>query len=850
MLVTLSRPFDIVSAATAMHPETDVGVYLKPKVVVNTTLTADAEAGDTTIQVGFGGNYIVPGMLLGIGSELIAVGPTGIGLGGVALAGPLLYDHPAGTPVTTARGFVPGIMVFTKAGAPVGVITKFSITTTPTIMLGSMGSCGFYVSRMNPEARLLKPDRLVAFTFRASAGALWAGAIEVDDSSSSVINVMAPDVFSLLTQCPIVIDEEKPPNPVKANSVYRKIIDATNRQKTRDGEVKWDITNEGVTHLYYGPIGWDDDPFDALGDVAAASFTEFRWRAYIHGTTGFLRLSLVIADEFAYEGGIEIKDGPGGNVATNPRWVRDSAPIRNGLRVSGIAGAIGEYLPEWAQWAAGDVNPEATVYVDPGDYRRRVDRSLNVNFGISPAVLKGIADQILEELWAMYRHYLCAVHDRWGRINHEGWSYEGPPSDAEPFLHTLLGWRTRRRLTQIGSTPVSVVMVSNPEKQVLGVTYDRIKAIYRERRYWASEQEGNLYIPKMQIHGHALWFGGAEGGVLVDKHMGTFDHSQAIVSANAVTMPYRYDDDNGDGKTSYHLVRRVTALTEDGAVTEGAYFVMAKPKGPTTGGAFVRPTYGDAPYLRIRMIPAPKDMDFDPAFISKMYAPEKGRIRDWDPRRDGIGLWSQRTTIYNNKTTKRRRWNFVPFGVGVEGTTSLSTGISPTTTFIYVNSVYSLPRLRGFMLDGQWHKGWDGRIEVGSDPVAEIMVVRKITGNTLQVYRHQGGTKAIIHEAGTDVRALNVGNSSLFEHLWRNLDFKEGREWATLALKKLSQPFIRASIDVSNRDATWASVRIGSLHPLTLTTEGVDPLTGEFRCIGISPDTSTGRMEVILEWRP
>lgn len=858
---TSQRIFDIETASTQSSGD-DLGAFVTPTNLVSTTLAADAAIGATSIVV-TSSTGITAGMLFQIGDGNVIAVSSVVGTT-VNLSAPLTVAVLTGAVVSTARGFVPGIHVFDKAGIPLGVVTRYTMTTTPSMMIGSIGSAGFYVPRTSPQALMLSPDRLIAFQFRQGSGEMWAGTIEVSESATSVIRVTAPDALSLLTGAPIVI-EEKPSAAVPASTVYNKIVVKTNEQKVRDSEITWSFSDHGATNLFFGSLDWDDDALEAIEDVATRSDTEFRYVASIDPATGRLQLALRASNKFSYASTVPIADGIGGNVASNPRWVRDSAPIRNGIRVTGIASAIGEYLPDWAQWAAGDVSPEAEVLVDPGDKRRRVDRRLSLGFGISPVLLKSIANQILAELWNMYRSFVYAWHDQTGKPYHPGWGYEGPPSNIEPFLHTGLGWRTRSRLVQLVGQPASVVMYSEPEKQVLAVTYDRVTSEYKVRRYWGSEQEGTLYVPRMRLHGYALHFA-SEGGVLTRKRWTAYDHTTGVImSANAVTMPYRYTDDDGVEQTEWYTVRRMTELTEDNQFAvygEGEWFVMQQPRGPTSGvctairdgkevrvecsepdaeDIFTRATVGDPPFMIIDMVPAPHNIDFDSGFITTLYEAERGNIRNWDPRRDGVGVYMNKTSVYNNAPTTRARWHIVPFGVGVDGTTTLVHGVAAADTKLYVDSVFSLPRLGS---------DWDGMAELGADPVMEMVKVISIVGNELTVQRGQQGTTAIIHEASTSLKALNVTESSLFEHLWKNLDWVEGRTWAERVLEKLKQEFVRVSVEVTNRDATWAAIKLGSLHTITLTTEGAELLTGQVRTLGMSPDAMTGRMEVVFEWQP
>lgn len=751
-------------------------------------------------------------------------------------------------------GYVAGVHVFDKAGARIGFLTDFEIADAPSRELSDAGSTRIYVPRNSADAALLQIDRLIAFEL-TTGGEMWAGNIEPVEEGEGKIEANIPDLISLLTGCTVTISQayaEPPP----AWTVYKAVIDAMNEQKALDAELTWEFDGSG-TQLFYGRLEADDEPFNVLQQIADKSHTEFTWRAAV--VNDRLVATLVVRDRIEYTGGADLFEGPGGNVANNPRWTRDPATIVNAISLSGLASSIADYLPEWAQWAVESVVPSVEVSVPTGPYRRRVRRDLPVDFTFSDSLMRGIANQVLAVLWSMFRDYLRAYHDTFGRPFHEGWAYEGPPSDIEPFLHTGLGWRTRRRLVELSSQPASEVMQSDSEAQMLAVTYDRVLAEKRVRRYWFSEADGNLYVPLAEIHGRIRRWD-SQGGVLTEytSQFGTdavhgrtsMDHTNCLVSSYSVTMMHVFRDNSGNEQTDWHTVRRVINLSEDGTLREGLWIEMATPAGPTNTPNFTRPIVGEAPYLRITLIPlsslpdrgitATTSITTDTAYIGKMYPFEEYRIKDWDPRRDGVGLFTVKRTIVNNAPSTQPRWHIVPFGIGTSNSTQLTTGISETETVIYVDSTFSLPLLGST---------WNGYLEISTEPGNEIVLVTNIVGNALTVVRGQRGTAAIIHEGGESVRALDATDTDLFSHLWNNLDWPEGRAYALELLSQLNTPRILIQLRISNEHDEWSTVRIGSIHHLSLTTVGPGGgHEGDVRVVGYAPDLSSGSMELVVEW--
>ena len=226
------------------------------------------------------------------------------------------------------------------------------------------------------------------------------------------------------------------------------------------------------------------------------------------------------------------------------------------------------------------------------------------------------------------------------------------------------------------------------------------------------------------------------------------------------------------------------------------------------------------------------------------------RIKDWDPRRDGVGAELNRPTVYRNAHSTRKRWTIVPWSIPGDARTSLSQGIAPGTTELIVDSIFSLPGTHSLPYD----------VTLGEEPANEDVRVVRIRGSILDVRRARNGTSAIIHEAGTSVEYKLPEEQEPWDGIvvtevssTGRMTFKgvtlwpAGEAWADKLLTRMSQPQRRINMRLVNREDAWATVQLGSRHNINVETEGDGPITGVVRVIGYAPSFADGTMELIVE---
>jgi hypothetical protein len=463
---------------------TRVGVFS-----VNATLADPAAVGAVTVTL-TDVTGVTVGTLLGITDPVTGATEyrtvTGVSGSIVTLAAPLGASYGAGAGSSQAPSFLPGIIICDKAGNVLGSTTDYTVNASRSFSIGAAGSMGFYMPRTSPDVALIKSDYLVAVGNEVGVP-MWAGTITTQDWSGSTGNIHCEDVYSLLTGVPIEIDLEVM-DDTPATAIYRAVIDLVNTRRGLDGEIQWGVDLQG-TKPFMGDFAFSGDPDTALRTIADRSGTEYGWSAALDN--GKLALTLVVRDSFSESPGVPFTDGEGGNVVSAPSYLIDPTTIINGIRLNGDTTDIKRYVDDWAEWAVHDIEPVVEIYADTGDYRRRIDLSVNVDISLSKRQQRALAQATQDEVWNLYERYLYAIHDIRGTINHPGWVYEGPPEDIEPDL-TKDKWHTHVELARFrDSRPAAIVMESS--SSWLAVTYNLTWST-KDVRIWGKE---STYTPKV-----------------------------------------------------------------------------------------------------------------------------------------------------------------------------------------------------------------------------------------------------------------------------------------------------------------------------------------------------------------
>jgi hypothetical protein len=724
------------------------------------------------------------------------------------------------------------LMVFDKAGAYLGSVKAFNVTSPPVRYLRSMrvlneGGMTFRVSRHSPDIDLIASDRLVQLqSLRGEKP--WVGTMSPQASTGGIQEVECRDFFTILRDGSAITLKEDVSDFTPATAIYQKIMGLHNDLRSATGEVQWELDLQG-SRPFRGDLDVDANTLAIVDNIILRSRTEVAINSRLNGNS--LVPILSVRDRFDAGAGAPLFDGPLGNVTSGVQGIEDPQPLVFSLRLRGLTTDLAKCLPLWAQWALQNVTPEVTVSVDPGAYRNRQRRDETVDWGLSHAAINAQCNAILDWLWELYHSFLRAFHDIEGMPWHPangGWAYLGPPDIYEPKSAgkdslSRRAWRPRQQLVETTpGTPAAAVMLSDQHSQInlrewLIVLFNRVTELQRVSVYGIPLVAGAALIK---------WNVGAGGATLYLVSGGRVISSSTIASTGAFVEPYsvriyvpslkRYLNMRRIISGPFNLLYYVYAGDPDNTFID---------LGPD---AAISQRAGDGSSL-----------------IDTMYDFERLAIENWDPRRDGIGVNKVAPTVYFGEETNRPRWHVTSFNVGTDALTSITSGIGPSApgvaNDIEVASIFGFPDPD---LDAA---AFPFLIEVDDGLDMEQMLVLSMTGALWHVLRGQGGTAAIIHEPNAPVS--RPGNDPWlgfpFPYTW-----PEGQAWAEELLAELSRPRIDLSAHVSHFRGDQLTIDYGSMHSVNVASEGPPGrwIGDGKRSIGWSTNAAGQETEVITEW--
>jgi hypothetical protein len=234
----------------------------------------------------------------------------------------------------------------------------------------------------------------------------------------------------------------------------------------------------------------------------------------------------------------------------------------------------------------------------------------------------------------------------------------------------------------------------------------------------------------------------------------------------------------------------------------------------------------------------------DPTVV---YPFERHYIKNWDPRRDGIGVLAIVDVIEGEmEYTGATRWRIVSWGQSDQSwSTQLgdpARGLSATDTTTVLASTLGAPNPPFYADIGGY----------------ETVQVTAIIGATVTMVRGQQGTTADIHEPGesftynpptTDGTVEKQPVDPVDQLPPLRVPWPEGEAFARRLLAKISRPQRVISMPVVNRNGDWATIAIGSTHAINVHAEGPTSgiVIGTGRVIAMAPDEVKGTMEVVCE---
>lgn len=784
---------------------------------------AGVDVPQTTIEVDGGGS--------GVGST-VTQGGIGIVGGNVRRDVPLLWQP---------------IMVFDKAGNYLGSITAFNVINAPVRYLRSRrvqneGSMTFQISRHSPEYALIQSDRLVRLQSLQGEQPWW-GTITPQTDASGTEEVTCADLFTVLREgLAITIppadsneDAEVVADGTPATAIYTKVMGVFNELRASTGEAQWELDLQG-SRVFHGDLAVDSDGLSALDMIIERSRTEIAVDGRLEGNR--MVPILRVRDVFDPGAGAPIFDGPDGNVMSGAQVIVDPTPLVFSIRLTGLETALEKCLPPWAQWAAQNITPEVTVSVDPGDFRNRQRLDESVDWGLTHAVQEAMCNAILDWLWELYHNFLRAFHDIEGRPWHQGWAYDGPPDTYEPKSGgkdslSRRAWRNRLELVEVRpNEAASAVMLSDHHSMInlrewLIVRYNRVTGV-KSVTVWGIPTVAGVSLIKWEASAGSAWLYLVSGGRVISR--------SSIASTGAFVQPYSeriWDPSVKRYRTLRQIINGPFAL---------AYYVDTSDPhnsfvdlGPD---AAISQRAGDGSSL-----------------IDKVYDFERRAIENWDPRTEGIGIKKAVPTVYFGEPTTRPRWHVGSFSIGKGATTSLIHGISSGDQHPEVESIFGFPDPDTDTLEFPFI----AEIDEGLD-MEQILVIGMV-GTVWNVLRGQGGTDAIIHEAGAPVTRADGEVWAGFPWPPELREWPQGKEWAEAELAELSKERIDVNTHVAHFRGDQLTIDYGSTHAVSVATEGPPGRwTGTGRVIGWTtnpghapqlgdPTPPGGDTEVVMQWQ-
>ncbi len=715
------------------------------------------------------------------------------------------------------------LMVFDKAGVYLGSIDAFNVTSPPTRYLRSrriqsVGGMTFHVSRHSPDIGLIASDRLVLLQSLAGEDP-WVGTMSVQPSSRGVIEVECLDQWTLLRDGESIVLEEIVDDGTPVTGVIAKIMALHNDLRGKSGEAQWETDLQGA-RSFRGNIDFDGSTLSCLDIAIDRSRTEVACSSRLDGN----RLVLILRSSDRFETtGATMRDEY--NVTAGVQAHIDPTPLRFKLRLTGQTTDLAACLPDWAEWALLDVDPEAVAEVDPGEFRMREMHEMSVDWGLSNTAVEAQCQAILDWLWELYRSFLRAFHDIEGRPWHRGWAYDGPPNIYEPKSAgkdslSRRAWKTRLQLVEVRENePASAVMISEQSSQInlrewLIVRYNRVTGV-KNVTVWAIETVAGASLIKWNLTGSATLYK-VSGGRVVSR--------STISTTGAFVDPYNvrvYDPIARRYRNLRRIINGPFALAYyiDSADPDNAFVDLGS-------DAAISQRAGDGSSL-----------------IDKTYPFELLAIGNWDPRRDGIGALLARPTVYFGAPTTRPRWHIVSFNVGGSASTALTSGISAGDQDFEVDSIFGFPDPDLDTVEFPFLVTIDDGLSM------ELVLVLSMTGTLWHVLRGQGGTDAIIHESGAPVARSGSDKWDGFPWAPELLAWPEGQEWAAEELAELSKQRIDIDLHVIHDYGDQLTINYGSLHPINVPSEGPPGRwVGVGRAIGWSTNPDGGETELITEW--
>jgi hypothetical protein len=417
------------------------------------------------------------------------------------------------TDPSTPGVFQAGIQVYSKAGLRLGAMTYTtfgprpkSISTWRGVHASQMSvivprkvasTNGDFIA--NPDLTLIVEDRLlvVGNSFGLEP---WAGSIDTIEWTDGAAILTVQDLYGQLATA-IIRDTAavKTRTGTLASSLASIVMGHANTWLGANGEVQWEVDATGSL-TFFGDDSLSGDILSILGKIARQSFAEFAWNIRVLSTR--MVPILTWRDAFAAGSGVALTDGTTGNVRANPSYSTSISQLVNAVRLVGQVTRIESLIPPGAKaLPVQEVIPVAEVWLPTPTYRRRTNLSLSapvtinveVPYSFPDETQQTVADEATAAMRELFKTFIRAVHDQYGRPWHDGWAWAGPgPEDADGndqnstlnlVPERVLHLRDYFNWLHLAAGPASIVMKHRTEESYVRVTFDRVNAIQKVARF-------------------------------------------------------------------------------------------------------------------------------------------------------------------------------------------------------------------------------------------------------------------------------------------------------------------------------------------------------------------------------
>ena len=495
----------------------------------------------------------------------------------------------AGSLVVPGGTFQPGIQVYSKAGVRLGAMTYTSHGARPKTISTWQGVNASQISAIvprlvqsaggtfvaNPDLALIAEDRIIAVGNSLGLDP-WVGSIDTVEWTDGAAILTVQDLYGQLAEA-LIRDTAaiKTRTGSLARSLASIVMGRANAWLGADGQVQWEFDGTGSL-TFFGDDSLSGDALSVLAKIAQQSFAEFVWNVRI--LSDRIVPILTWRDAFSAGAGVALADGAAGNVRANPAYSTSVAQMVNAVRLVGSVTRIESLVPPGAKaLPVQEQIPVAEVWLPTGNYRRRTNLSLSapvtlnvtVPFSFPDEEQQIAADEAAARMRELFKTFVRAIHDQYGRPWHDGWAWSGPApeNDEAPDPGATVVGIDERELQlrdwvhwlHLAAGPAAIVMKHRTKSKYVKVTYDRVNAV---QRVWTFTTPGDVDPSTMfdfEWRRMAEW-DPRRDGIGAEVQVRTVIAGEVRTTTGWRIVPWGQGDQDYSSQLAYGITAAATAL--------------------------------------------------------------------------------------------------------------------------------------------------------------------------------------------------------------------------------------------------------------------------------------------------